>query len=100
MKWLTLENIKKHLRLEQDFTDEDELLEMYGASAEDTVLNMLNRTKENIEECYGKIPVPLVQASLLLVEQSYTQRGVTSAQKQYEITYGFDTLIKPYMHLT
>ena len=42
MKWLTLPDIKKQLRV--DFDDEDDVLEMYGSSAEDTVLKYLNRT--------------------------------------------------------
>ena len=42
MKWLTLEWIKDHSRI--DFDCEDELLELYGASAEDTVLNVIARS--------------------------------------------------------
>ena len=42
MKWLTIPDIKKQLRI--DFDDEDDELELYGSSAEDTVLNYLNRT--------------------------------------------------------
>ena len=30
MKWLTLEQIKHQLRIEADFTEEDDLLEIYG----------------------------------------------------------------------
>ena len=36
MKWLNLKDIKAQCRIEQDFHEEDELLEMYGESAEDT----------------------------------------------------------------
>lgn len=43
MKWLTLEGIKAKCRIEPDFNEEDELLEMYGESAEETVLNALGR---------------------------------------------------------
>ena len=35
MKWLTIADIKKQLRL--DFNDEDDVLELYGSAAEDTV---------------------------------------------------------------
>ena len=37
MKWLTLELIKKHSRIDSNV--EDDLLTIYGESAEDTVLN-------------------------------------------------------------
>ena len=33
MKWLNLQLIKAQLRMEQDFTEEDELLTLYGESA-------------------------------------------------------------------
>ena len=44
MKWLTLKRIKQQLRIELDFTEEDEILEMYGDSAEDAILKVLNRS--------------------------------------------------------
>ena len=37
MKWLTLERIKQQLRIEPDFHDEDDILELYGDSAEDAI---------------------------------------------------------------
>ena len=43
MKWLTLERIKQQLRIEPDFHDEDDLLEEYGETAEDAILEVLNR---------------------------------------------------------
>ena len=44
MKWLTLERIKQQCRIEPDFNDEDELLELFGDSAEDAVINLLGRS--------------------------------------------------------
>ena len=58
MKWLTLEWIKKHSRI--DYDCEDGLLEMYGDSAEDTVLNICNRTYDDLVEVYGHIPAPSI----------------------------------------
>ena len=42
MKWLTLELIKKHSRIDSNV--EDDLLTLYGESAEDTVLNYIGKT--------------------------------------------------------
>ena len=100
MKWLTLEKIKVQCRIEQDFTDEDEVLEMYGESAEDTVLNALGRSYEDMIETYGKVPTAVVHASLMLVDLSYQQRSPVSQQEMYLVPYTFDLLIKPYMKLT
>lgn len=97
MKWLTLEYIKKHSRI--DFDCEDDLLEMYGDSAEDTVLNVCNRTYDDLVEVYGHIPAPLYHAALLLVDNSYQNRTPASPQQLYAVPYGFDLLVKPYMKL-
>ena len=100
MKWLTIEQIKAQCRIEQDFTAEDELLEMYGESAENTVLNLLNRDITDIYEQYGCIPRPLVHATLMLVAQSYQHREPVSPQNLYTVPYAFDLLLKPYLRLT
>ena len=99
MKWLNLEQIKAQLRIEPDFTDEDELLEMYGESAEETLLQYLNRTYEEIIEVYGHIPAPLRHASLMLVDTSYQYRSPVSTQSMNLVPYTFDLLVKPYMRL-
>ena len=100
MKWLTLERIKQQLRIEPDFTEEDELLTMYGDSAEAVLLNYLNRSYDDIIEVYGHMPAPLVHASLMLVDTSYQYRSPVSTQSMSLVPYTFDILVKPYMRLT
>jgi hypothetical protein len=100
MKWLTIEDIKKQLRIEPGFTDEDMLLDSYGEAAEDTLLNYLNRPYQDIIERYGKVPMPLVQASLMLVDVSYQHRSPVSVTNISLVPYTFDLLVKPYMRLT
>ena len=99
MKWLTLERIKQQCRIEPEFTDEDEILEEYGESAEETLLNYLNRSYENVISVYGRIPAPLRQASLLLVDTSYQYRSPVSTQNMSLVPYTFDLMLKPYMRL-
>ena len=79
--------------------DEDSLLEMYGESAEEVLLNYLNRSYEEVSEVYGGVPVPLQHASLMLVDTSYQYRSPVSAQSMSLVPYTFDILIKPYMRL-
>jgi hypothetical protein len=100
MKWLTLEKIKAQLRIEPDFHDEDTILEVYGESAETTLLNYLNRPYADIIGSYGSMPVPLVQASLMLVDTSYQHRSPISVTNISQVPYTFDLLVKPYMRLT
>ena len=97
MKWLTIDNIKQHSRL--DFSDEDSVLDLYGSAAEETVLNLLNRTYQELLEQYGEVPAPIRQATLLLVNHSYEQRSPANAQNVSGVPYSFDLLIKPYMRL-
>ena len=97
MKWLTIEMIKTHSRI--DFECEDDLLMLYADSAEQTLLNICGRSYEEIVEKWGEFPVPLIQASLMLVDNSYTQRSQASAQNLYSVPYTFDVLVKPYMKL-
>lgn len=101
MKYLTFEQIKAQLRLDDaQANDERTLLEMYGEAAEDMVLNLCNRTITDIYEQYGMVPKALVQAGLMLVAQSYQHREPASPQNISSVPYTFDLLIKPYMRLT
>ena len=98
MKWLTISDIKKQLRV--DFDDEDDVLELYGSAAEDTVLNYMNRTYQDVLEKYGEVPAAIRQATLMLVDNSYQHRSPAESTQMYYVMYGFDTLVRPYMRLT
>lgn len=99
MKWLTLEKIKQQLRIEPDFTMEDSLLTSYGEAAEETLLNYLNRQYQDVIDTWGQVPLPLVQASLMLVDVSYQYRSPISVTNISVVPYTFDILVKPYMRL-
>ena len=98
MKWLTTDWIKQHSRIDIDC--EDELLELYGEDAEETVLNLINRSYEEVMELWGTVPKPLYVAALMLVEVDYSHRSPDAINNMYAVKYGFDTKIKPYMKLT
>ena len=99
MKWLTLERIKAQLRIDPSFTLEDDLLEMYGESAEDSVLDIIRRSYTEVMETYGEVPTPLIHASLMLVDLSYKERGPVTSQNLYQVPYAIDFKLKPYMKL-
>lgn len=98
MKWLTLDYIKMHLRI--DYSCEDSLLTIYGEAAEDVVLNAINRSYNGVLRVYGAIPKPLYQAALMLVDLSYQQRSPVTSQHMSSVPYTFDILVKPYTKLT
>lgn len=97
MKFLTLELIKKHLRI--DGVIEDDLLELYGEAAEETLLNHIGATYEELTESTGEMPKALVQAALMLVDVSYQHRSPVSSQSISIVPYTFDILVKPYVKL-
>ena len=97
LKWLTIADIKQQLRI--DFDCEDALLQLYGVAAEDTVLNYIGRSYDEVMETYGEIPATLRQATLMLCDNSYQHRSPASPTNMYYVMYGFDMLVKPYMKL-
>lgn len=97
MKFLTLELIKKQSRI--DGVIEDSLLELYGEAAEETLLNYVGATYEELTETTGKMPKALVQAALMLVDVSYQHRSPVSSQSISIVPYTFDILVKPYVKL-
>ena len=56
LKWLNLEAIHQHCRI--DFVCEDAELEQYGIAAEQAILDLTRRTYENFIDTYGRIPTP------------------------------------------
>ena len=100
MKWLTLQQIKYQARIEPDYTDEDTLLTDIGESAEDKVLEDCNRTYGDLIDQYGKVPMSLIRASLLLCTIGYEHRSGDAVQNLSIVPYGnYDALIRPYMKL-
>lgn len=100
MKWLNLQLIKNQLRLEPDYNDEDDMLELYGESAEEVIMEYIRRDYDEIIEKYTSVPKNLVLASLMLVDISYQNRSAVSPQNLSVIPYGnIDTLVKPYCKL-
>ena len=103
MKFLTLDYIKQHSRI--DFDCEDDMLELYGDSAEETLAQYLNRGKTvdemvaDLKAVYGHIPAPIYHATLMLVDVSYQYRSPISPTNVSAVPYTFDILVKPYMKL-
>lgn len=93
--------IKAHLRLDDEQAElEYDLLNEYGEAAEDTVLNICNRTLEDIIEQYGQVPAPIRLVTKMLVDNAYKERSPISPQNLLPVPYAFDLMLKPYMRLT
>lgn len=95
MTIITLEEIKANSRIEGNA--EDTLLESLGEAAEVTVLNLIERTQEDIESEFGKVPAPIRQAILMYADHLYNHRGIVNPTALYNVPYSIDAMIKPYI---
>lgn len=98
MKYLKIDYIKQHSRI--DYDCEDSVLELYANGAEETVLYLLNRTYENLIGTYGEVPPAIVQVTLELVDASYEHRCPASPQNLSMVPYNFDLLIRNFLCLS
>lgn len=99
MKWLTLARIKSFCRIDTNTEQENLDLELLADDAEQTLLNVINRSYDELLELYGEVPAPLITASLQLVELNYNHRAPVCAQMLNAVGYGFEFKIKPYIKL-
>ena len=97
MKFLTIDYIKQHSRL--DYTCEAEILELYGNAAETTLLSYIGMSYDEVVDKYDEVPAPLKQAALMLVDTSYQYRSPISPTHLSIVPYTFDILVKPFVKL-
>lgn len=96
-RWTEVAWCRKHSNI--DFDCDDPQLEIFICSAEETILNLLQRTYENLIETYGDVPAPIRHATMVLVDNSYQFRTPQVSTNLYQVKYGIDLMLKPYMVL-
>lgn len=100
MKFLTFDQIKAQLRLDDAQAEEEKtLLEMYGESAEDAVLEIIRRPLINVILTYNGLPKRLIQVTLLLVDEWYQHRAAAEPGALSPVPYAFGFMLKPMMRL-
>lgn len=101
MKYLTFEQIKAQLRLDDEQAElEHDLLEMYGESAEEAVLEIIRRPLIDVILTYNGLPKRLIQVTLLLVDEWYQHRAAAEPGALSPVPYAFDFMLKPMMRLS
>lgn len=101
MKFITFDQIKAQLRLDDAQAElEQDLLEMYGESAEDAVLTIIRRPLRNVKQVYGHVPQKLIHATLLLVDEWYQHRTPAESVSLSPVPNAFDFMLKPMMRLS
>lgn len=98
MKYITLEDIHRQLRLEPDFTEDDGLLEGLGDAAESFMEAHLNRALDDIAaDNSGELPKALWQALLMMVDYSYDESGSGESRP---VPDAYWILCKPWQNYT
>lgn len=92
MKYTNLSNGKLHLKIEDDYTDDDMYISNLLDVAELAVLNYLNDSITS----YTVVPLPIVQATYFLMANWYGNRQIISFAQGIEIPYTFQFLLNPY----
>lgn len=74
MSYLSLEMAKKHLNIEDDFTEDDKYIEMLIKAAEKVVSEDICENLNDLENENGEIPESLLFAICLQVGDYYAHR--------------------------
>lgn len=93
--YITLEEAKQHLILDETFIADDEYILALIDVAEDAVSKNINIALENLS-VGGEIPPAVKAAILLLVGNLYANREPVSYASVNKVPYTFDYLISLY----
>lgn len=98
MTCIPLELAKKHLNLDEDYTEDDEYILGLLAAAKGAVEKALNASLDRLaSENGGEVPMAIIQAILLMVGNWYQNREITGS-KVAALPYNFEYLINLYRH--
>ena len=95
--WTTIDTAKQYSKILHSC--EDSRLELLIVSAEQSTLEYLNRSYDDLIEEYGDVPAPIREFVLLIVNNSYEHLGPTEQVQLYSVPYGADFKIRPFMKL-
>ncbi|MEI9860215.1 head-tail connector protein [Enterobacter bugandensis] len=103
---LSPEEIKAQLRLDEDYTDEDKLLELLGRAVQARTENFLNRRLYAVETGVpADDPEGLILSDdirmgmLLLVTHFYENRSTVTEVEKTELPMSFNWLVGPYRYI-
>ena len=97
MKYLTLEYIKAHSRI--DYDCENDLIEKYGSAAEMAILNLIGQTYDELIDTYGEVPDPIMHATFELTDNLILHRSPGEQVSISIVPYNFDLMLKHYIRL-
>lgn len=94
--YLQLYQIKKHLNIDQDFTDDDEYLMDLANAAELSVQKSIDVNLSDLEDGDGMIPSPLLHAALFLIGTWYADRESVTHAAATVLPHAYEFLTNMY----
>lgn len=95
--YTTLEMLKRHLNIDQSFTDDDEYILWLYQVAEATVQVHLCANLEDFEDEQHNIPAGIVHAMMLYIGDLYNSReGNAYGVSVQQVPFGYEYLISLY----
>lgn len=97
MNYLNLSQIKKHLNIDSDFTADDTYITMLADVVEVAVQNEIDDDFKRLKTVNGgSLPMPLIQAMLLLIGVFYANRESVAFAGTYNVNYTYQYLTDQY----
>ena len=98
---MNISQLKRQLKIEEDYLDDDIILQFYLDVAEPAAINFLNYDTKSISGITGStMPMPVQQAILILASHLYINRTPVSFGQPYVIPYTLEWLLMPYKYFT
>lgn len=94
--YIKLEEIKQHLNLDEDFTEDDEYLMYLYDVAQDAVETHIDRSLSELEDVDGNLKPALVHAMKLYIGHLYEHREASSSIKNDPVPFAYDYLLDLY----
>lgn len=96
MPYVDLSLAKKHLNVEEVYTDDDDYINSLVEAAEAVVEKDICEKLEALEDEGGNIPAPLRQCILLMVGQFYANREPVAFAQSSEVPLSYKYLVQLY----
>ena len=100
MDYLTLDEIKKHLNIDNWFTDDDSYLEGLAEVAQIAVEKHIGYTLNELEYDYGIVPKSIIHAMLLMIGNWYNNRESLSTLTLKEVPLAYQYLLQQFKNYT
>ena len=94
--YLQLYQLKKQLNIDTEFHDDDEYLCDLAMVAENAVQRHIDRPLSDYENDEGMLPMPLIQAMLLMVGTFYAKRESIAFAASQEVPLAYEYLLSLY----